>query len=141
MTNFDFLKKDPQFVNFADVAIAAEKIINIDIGACVINCRRAMEFAVKWMYSVDDALKLPYQDALYSLMNTEEFRDIVDEDLFRRMDFIRRTVISAADVSHTGKKITRDAAKLCLENLHYFMDFIACCYGTTYEEVVFKRWL
>lgn len=49
MTNFDFLKKDPQFVNFADVAIAAEKIINIDIGACVINCRRAMEFAVKWM--------------------------------------------------------------------------------------------
>ena len=71
MTNFDFLKKDPQFVNFADVAIAAEKIINIDIGACVINCRRAMEFAVKWMYSVDDALKLPYQDALYSLMNTE----------------------------------------------------------------------
>ncbi len=138
MTNFDFLKKDPQFVNFADVAIAAEKIINIDIGACVINCRRAMEFAVKWMYSVDDALKLPYQDALYSLMNTEEFRDIVDEDLFRRMDFIRLTGNSAAHVSHTGKKITRDAAKLCLENLHYFMDFIACCYGTTYEEVVFN---
>ncbi len=137
MTNFDFLKKDPQFASFADVAVAAEKILSIDIGASVINCRRAMEFAVKWMYSVDDALKMPYQDALYSLMNTEEFRDIVDEDLFKRMDYIRLTGNNAAHASQGQKKVTRDAAKLCLENLHYFMDFVACCYGATYEEVPF----
>ena len=49
MTNFDFLKNDPQFKTFADVAISAEKILNIDMGASVLNCRRAMEFAVKWM--------------------------------------------------------------------------------------------
>ena len=30
MTNFDFLKSDPQFATFADVAISAEKILNID---------------------------------------------------------------------------------------------------------------
>ena len=53
MTNFDFLKSDPQFATFADVAISAEKILNIDVAASVLNCRRAMEFAVKWMYSVD----------------------------------------------------------------------------------------
>ena len=89
MTNFDFLKKEPQFDSFADVAISAEKILNIDMGASVMNCRRAMEFAVKWMYSVDKSLIMPYQDSLVSLINTEEFRDIVDRDLWKRMDFIQ----------------------------------------------------
>ena len=56
MTNFDFLKSDLRFAAFADVAVSAEKILNIDISASVLNCRRAMEFAVKWMYSVDKAL-------------------------------------------------------------------------------------
>ena len=102
MGNFDFLKKDPQFAGFSDVAISAEKILHIDVEACVINCRRAMEFAVKWMYSVDSDLVMPYQDTLVSLMNTEEFRDIVDHDLWRRMDFIRRMGNNAA---HTGKQI------------------------------------
>ena len=90
MTNFDFLKKESQFAGFAEVAVAAERIINIDTEACILNCRRAMEFAVKWMYSVDRALVMPYQDTLVSLMNTEEFREIVDHDLWRRMDFIRK---------------------------------------------------
>lgn len=51
MTNFDDLKSDPQFNTFVDVAISAEKIIDIDPEASIINCRRSMEFAIKWMYS------------------------------------------------------------------------------------------
>ena len=35
MTNFDFLKNDPQFDSFADVAVSAEKILNIDVEASV----------------------------------------------------------------------------------------------------------
>ena len=30
MTNFDYLKKEPQFQSFADIAVAAENLINID---------------------------------------------------------------------------------------------------------------
>lgn len=134
MTNFDFLKRDPQFKSFADVAISAEKILNIDMGASVLNCRRAMEFAVKWMYSVDRSLVRPYQDTLVSLMNTEEFKDIVDPDLWKRMDFIRKLGNNAA---HNGKKITLDEARLCLENLYIFLDFVAYCYGKQYEETTF----
>lgn len=131
MTNFDFLKKEPQFDSFADVAISAEKILHIDMEASVINCRRAMEFAIKWMYSVDGSLVMPYQDTLISLMSTEEFRDIVDPDLWRRLDFIRRVGNNAA---HNGKKITLDQAKLCLENLYIFLDFVAYCYAKDYTE-------
>lgn len=131
MTNFDFLKKEPQFDSFADVAISAEKILHIDMEASVINCRRAMEFAIKWMYSVDGSLVMPYQDTLVSLMSTEEFRDIVDPDLWRRLDFIRKVGNNAA---HNGKKITLDQAKLCVENLYIFLDFVAYCYAKDYTE-------
>ena len=60
MTNFDIFLSTPQFSSFAPVAISAERILHIDPSACVLNCRRAMEFAVKWMYSVDEGLVMPY---------------------------------------------------------------------------------
>lgn len=130
MTNFDFLLKDKQFNTFSGVAIAAENTLHIDVDSCVINCRRAMEFAVKWMYSVDKALYLPYQDNLQNLMNGEDFRDIVGNDIWQRMDFIRKVGNSAA---HGGRKVTGEQAELCLENLYIFLDFVACCYGKNYK--------
>ncbi|MEG0963567.1 MAG: DEAD/DEAH box helicase family protein [Lachnospiraceae bacterium] len=134
MTNFDYLKTNPQFNTFVDVAISAERIIHIDSEASIINCRRSMEFAIKWMYSVDKSLIMPYQDNLISLMHTDEFKDIVDENIWRRLDFIRRMGNNAA---HTGKKITFDQAALCLQDLSIFLDFIAYCYGDNYEEHTF----
>ena len=131
MANFDFLLSTPAFEPFADVAVAAERIYAIDPSACVLNCRRAMEIAVKWMYSVDGSLVMPWDDKLVSLMNTDAFRDIVDSDVLRRMDFIRRIGNIAA---HEGKKITKDQARLCLQHLYSFMDFLAYCYADSYEE-------
>lgn len=131
MTNFDFLKSDPQFATFSDVAISAEKILNIDAAASVLNCRRAMEFAVKWMYSVDKDLEMPYDTTLITLMSSEDFRVVVGNDIYRRMDFIRKVGNIAA---HGGKKISMEQAKLCIENLYYFLDYVAYCYGKDYKE-------
>jgi type I restriction enzyme R subunit len=39
MTNFDFLKNEENFASFADAAITAEKLYNIDIPSCVFNVR------------------------------------------------------------------------------------------------------
>ena len=129
MTNFDFLLSSPDFASFGEAAAAAEKIYSIDPAACVMTCRRAMESAVKWMYSVDSALELPWDDTLASLLSTEEFRDIVDSNLLRRLDYIRKIGNSAA---HDGKKITKEQAMLCLQNLWVFLDFVAYCYGSDY---------
>ena len=137
MTNFDFLLSDPQFATFAQAAVAAEKIYFIDPGTCAVGCRRAMEFAVKWMYSVDDALAKPSDDKLVNLLGAEEFRDIVGKDLWRRMEYIRHTGNTGTHAVH--KTITREQAALCLENLWHFMDFVACCYGQSYEAKAFDR--
>lgn len=136
MTNFDFLLSDPQFTAFGETAISAEKIYSIDPGACVLQCRCAMEFAVKWMYSVDDGLTQPHDDRLVSLMDTEDFREIVSRDLWQRMWYIRK---KGNDAAHKSKKIKAEEAALCLENLYYFMDFVACCYGKTYTPGNFDR--
>lgn len=136
MTNFDRFLTDPQFTSFAPAAVAAEKILHIDLAACILNCRRAMECGVKWMYSVDGALVKPWQDTLVNLMNAREFQEIVGKDLWKRMDHIRRMGNAAA---HTGKALTRPQAELCLENLYIFLDFVAYCYGTDYQEGQFDR--
>ena len=122
MTNFDFLTSDPQFNTFSGVAVSAERILHIDPAACVLNCRRAMEFAVKWMYSVDGSLVLPYDDRLVSLMDNEDFRDIVGQDIWRRMKLIRTLGNNAA---HTGKKISEEQAAWGMENVLVFLDFVA----------------
>lgn len=131
MTNFDYLKEETKFNSFSNVAISAEKILKIDMEASVINCRRAMEFAIKWMYSIDEALEMPYQDTLISLMSTEDFHGLVDDSLWKRLDLIRKIGNRAA---HNGRKITKDEAILCLQNLFLFMDYVAYCYADTYEE-------
>ena len=136
MSNFNFLKNEKQFEAFADVAMSAEKIISIDTEASVLNCRRAMEFAIKWMYSVDASLEMPYQDNLVSLMNSEDFREIVGLDIWRRLDLIRRIGNNAA---HSAKKISYDQAELCIKNLYIFLDFVAYCYADSYIETEFDE--
>jgi len=134
MTNFDFLRSDPQFDGFARVAISAERILHIDPAACALNCRRAMEFAVKWLYSVDASLSMPDDDRLVRLMDSRPFRELVGEDLWKKMKLIRTLGNNAA---HDGDKISREQAELCLENLFDFMDFIAYCYSTNYKRKPF----
>ena len=135
MTNFDFLKKEKKFASFANTAITAETLFQIDIPSCVFNIRRAMEFAVKWMYSVDSSLVMPYQDSLVTLINTVEFKDIVGTDLYRRLNFIRMVGNNSA---HSSKAIIPEQAQVALENLFYFMDFVAYCYADDYEEQKFN---
>lgn len=115
MTNFDFLKQEPKFNSFSDVAIAAEKVLKIDRESSVINCRRAMEFAIKWMYSVDKSLEMPYQDNLMSLMSTEDFHDLVDDTLWKRLNLIRKIGNRAA---HNVERLQRTrqffVCRICL---------------------------
>ena len=126
-TNFDYLKAESKFSSFADVAISAEKIILMDPEAQVFSIAgRAMEFAIKWMYSVDAELEKPYQDNLQNLMNAEEYRQIIGSDLWKRMDYIRGSGNNAA---HSNRKLGGDEAMLCWRILFIYLDYIAYCYA------------
>ena len=135
-TNFDFLLKDSQFEPFSDAAVATEKVLPISPALCATACRRALEFAVKWVYSVDGSLRKPYEDKLVTLISTEDFRDLLPTGMMAKLDYLRKVGNNA---THNSKGVSRDQAVLALENLHSFMDFIAYCYSTDYTETSFDK--
>lgn len=131
MTNFDYLCKNPDFSTFAETAVSAEKLYGTDLQSCAINCRRSLEFAVRWLYSVDKSLKEPWQDNLGTLIHTEEFRKLIGEDLFKRINYIR---ILGNSTAHSSAKTSPEQAELALKNLFIFLDYIAYCYSKDYTE-------
>ncbi|MDX9872268.1 MAG: DEAD/DEAH box helicase family protein, partial [Clostridia bacterium] len=135
-TNFDFLTKDPQFEPFAEAAISAERVLPISPALCATACRTALEFAVKWVYSVDGSLVKPYEDKLVTLISSEDFKDLIPSGMIAKLDYLRRIGNNA---THNSKGISRDQAVLALQNLHSFLDFVAYCYGIDYTEVPFDK--
>lgn len=135
MTNFDFLLSEPQFASFANVAVSAENLFKIDCAAATLNCRRALEFAVKWMYSADKELEVPDDERLSSLIDNENFRKIVDSDVLFRMERIKDCGNAAA---HDEKGVTEKIAERCIKDLFYIMDYIAYCYADEYEQTEFN---
>ncbi len=67
-------------------------------------------------------------------MSTEDFHDLVDDDLWKRIDLIRRIGNRAA---HNGRKVVKDEAVLCLQNLYTFFDYVMYCYADNYSETFF----
>ena len=71
-------------------------------------------------------------------MNCEDYRQTVGPDLWKRMDYIRRSGNNAA---HSSRKLGRDEAMLCLENLFIYLDYIAYCYSDQYQRRAFDKTL
>ena len=135
-TNFDFLKSDPQFAPFADTAVQSEMVLPISPALCATGCRTALESAIKWLYSVDKSLAMPYEKTLVTLMSSEDFRDLLPAALFLKLNYIRKIGNNAA---HNPRNVTADQAALALENLHSFMSFVAYCYSADHKETVFDK--
>lgn len=129
MTNFEFLKTKDQYESFANACLEAEKSLQVSPATCVILSRRALELSVKWMYSFDKALKIPYQETLATLIHERTFRDVIDTELFPHLRYIQKLGNVAV---HTNSKITRDEAVMSLKNLHQFVDWIDYCYSDEY---------
>jgi type I restriction enzyme R subunit len=137
-TNFDFLLKDPQFEPFAGAAVSAERALPISPALCATACRTALEFAVKWVYSVDGSLTKPYEDKLVTLISTGDFKDLIPSGMIAKLDYLRRIGNNA---THNPRGVSKDQAVLALQNLHSFLDFVAYCYGTNYVETAFDKLL
>ena len=135
-TNFDFLLQDPQFEPFAEAAVSAERVLPISPALCATACRTALEFAVKWVYSVDGSLTKPYDEKLVTLVSTEDFKDLLPNGLFPKLNYLRKVGNNA---THNPKGVSRDQAVLALQNLHSFLDFVAYCYGKDYIEPTFDK--
>ncbi|WP_034768070.1 DEAD/DEAH box helicase family protein, partial [Caldibacillus thermoamylovorans] len=126
MSNFSFLKDKKQYRSFTNACFEAEKGLVVSPAVSAIQSRRALELAVKWVYSYDSALKVPYQDNLSSLIHDRNFLGIIDEHLLKLMEYVVKLGNHAV---HTNAQITRDKAVLSLHHLFQFIAWIDYCYS------------
>ena len=136
MTNFEFLKSKKEYTLFADAAIEAESVYASSPAMCAVGCRKALELAVKWVYSADNTIKMPYKDNLQSLVHETSFRFAVDEKTWSKFQFI----IKLGNLStHTNKVVTASDSLYSMKALFEFIEWIDYCYGTDYEERKFDE--
>jgi type I restriction enzyme, R subunit len=135
-SNFAFLKEKKQFASFANACFEAENSLLVSPSVCAITSRRALELAVKWLFSFDNDLKLPYQDNLSSLIHEPTFLSIIDQDLLPLLKYI----VKLGNVSvHTNSSISRGEAVVSLSNLHQFVSWIDYCYAEEYSDTTFNE--
>ena len=130
MSNFGFLKEKSEYITFGPAAIEAERVYATSPAMCAIGCRKALELAVKWVYAADGEIEMPYKNNLSALIHEDTFRYAVDETTWTKLPFIVKLGNLAV---HTTQNITRSDALTSLRALFEFIDWIDCCYGTTYE--------
>ena len=95
------------------------------------SVKRALENAVKWIYDNDNDLEMPYQDNLSALIYENDFRHLVDQNVFSGITYI----VKLGNISvHTNRKINRSKAVLSLKYLFDFMKWITYTYKLNYQE-------
>lgn len=135
-TNFDYLVEKTEYADFAMQAVEAEKSISISPATCAILSRRALELAVRYVYSIDAGLELPYQDNISSLIHESTFRKIIEPRLFPMLKY---TIHLGNVAVHTNSMIKRDEAILSLRNLFEFCNWITYSYEKKYTERSFDE--
>lgn len=136
MSNFDFLKETKEYALFAPAALEAERVYSTAPAMCAVGCRKALELAVKWVYSADNTMQMPYKDNLQSLIHEPSFRFAVDYNTWGKLPFI----IKLGNLSvHTEKSVQKSDALMALQGLFEFIQWVDYCYGRNYEERKFDE--
>lgn len=136
MSNFGFLKDKEEYALFAPACIEAERIYASAPAMCAVGCRKALELAVKWVYSSDDTIKMPYRDNLLSLIHEPTFRFAVDHSTWGKMPFIIKLGNLAV---HTERNVQSSEALVSLRGLFEFIQWIDYCYGSAYVARAFSE--
>lgn len=137
-SNFDFLQDKQIFSSFRDACFEAEKSIEVSPATAAMLTRRALELSIKWMYTFDQDLTLPYRDNISSLIHEDSFHDIIDPKLFLLMKYV---IGLGNKVAHTNKVVKRDEAVLALRNLYEVVAWMDYCYADEYTATDFDETL
>lgn len=135
-TNFDYLLKKEEYADFAKQAVEAEKSLSISPATCAILSRRALELAVRFVFSYDAELSLPYRDNVSSLIHEPTFRRIIEPRLFPMLKY---TIHLGNVAVHTNNNIGRDEAIIALRDLFEFCDWIDYSYSREYDEKTYDE--
>ncbi len=130
MSNFTYLQEKPEYELFRDACIEAEKVFSTSFAMSAMGSRKALELGVKWVYSADNTMQMPYKDNIQSLVHEHSFKMVMDYNTWGKLQFIIKLGNLAV---HTSKKVSKSDALLALKGLFEFVQWIEYCYGKTYS--------
>lgn len=136
MANFDFLRDEKEYLLFAEAAIEAEKVYATSPAMSAVGSRKALELAVKWVYSADTSMRMPYRDNLQALLHETSFRFAVDHNTWGKLPFIVKLGNLAV---HTERNVSASDALMSLRSLFEFIEWLDYCYGKNYIERHFSE--
>ena len=136
MSNFEFLNAQKEYALFASAAVEAEKVYASSPAMCAVGCRKGLELAVKWVYSADNTMQMPYKDNLQSLIHEPSFRFAVDHATWGKLPFIVKLGNLAV---HTERSVQPGDALASLRGLFEFIQWVDYCYGPDYVERKFDE--
>ncbi|MCC8136784.1 MAG: DEAD/DEAH box helicase family protein [Clostridiales bacterium] len=136
MSNFGFLKEKKEYALFSSAAMEAEKVYVTSPAMCAVGCRKALELAVKWVYSADTTMQMPYKDNLQSLIHEHTFRFAVDYNTWGKLPYIIKLGNLAV---HTERSVQTADALASLRALFEFIQWVDYCYGSDYIERKFDE--
>lgn len=136
MTNFSFLQSKTEYALFSSACMEAEQIYASAPAMCAVGCRKALELAVKWVYSADNTMQMPYKDNLKSLIHEPTFRFAVDYHTWGKLLFI----INLGNLAvHTERSVQKSDALASLCALFEFIQWLDYCYGADYVQRTFDE--
>ena len=124
-TNFSYLLEKREYEVFAQACVDAENILYHSPALSAVGSRKALELAVKWVYSADDTIHMPYKDNLQSLLHETSFRWAVDRNTWEKLRYIVRI---GNESVHTSKRYDKSNAMLSLSILFEFIQWLDYCY-------------
>ena len=125
MSNFDFLEAEWPAVY--EAASKAEAAVYPDPRAAGFYARRALELAVRWLYTYDGSLKTPYADGVSALIHEPTFKASAGKVIFMKARFVNTTGNQAV---HSEKEFTQDSALGVVRELFQVSYWLAHTYGT-----------
>lgn len=138
MSNFEFLKHIKEYALFAAAALEAERVYSSAPAMCAVGCRKALELAVKWVYSADNTMQMPYKDNLQAMIHEPSFRFAVDHQTWGKLPYIVKLGNLAV---HTERSVQSSDALVALKGLFEFIQWLDYCYGADYVERHFDETL
>lgn len=128
MSNFGFV--GASWPEIGDSAARAEHATYGDPRTSMFYARRALEFAVRWLYTADVSLTQPYNDELASLLHEPSFKNLVGHTIFMKMNFIRKQGNRA--VHHRGA-LSTDESVYVLRELYQVLYWLSVNYASSPE--------
>ena len=71
-SNFEWLV-DGRLTEIKELCVEAEQGLSVSPVMCSMATRKALENAIKWVFGIDNDLKIPYQETLATLLYDYEF--------------------------------------------------------------------